>query len=99
MRKHLASDFSSLYFLDLGGNVRQNPKLSGTTHNVFGVQVGVSINLLIRKKRSGPARIHYAAVDEYWRKEKKSEYLDRAASLTGISWLTVSPDSKFNWLT
>ena len=52
MRKHLAQDFDEIYILDLGGNVRKNPKLSGTTHNVFGIQVGVSINLFVRK-RSG----------------------------------------------
>src|SRR5437667_674830 len=44
MRKHLAQDFDAIYLLDLGGNVRKNPKLSGTTHNVFGIQLGVSIN-------------------------------------------------------
>ena len=52
MRKHLAQDFDDIYILDLGGNVRKNPKLSGTTHNVFGIQVGVSINFFIRKKIS-----------------------------------------------
>ena len=31
---------------------RKNPKLSGTTHNVFGFQVGVSINLFVRKPKS-----------------------------------------------
>src|SRR5438128_1479953 len=51
MRKHLAQDFDEIYLLDLGGNVRKNPKLSGTTHNVFGIQVGVSVNLFIRKRR------------------------------------------------
>lgn len=51
MRKHLAKDFDAIYILDLGGNVRKNPKLSGTTHNVFGIQVGVSINLFVRKRR------------------------------------------------
>lgn len=49
MRKHLAEDFDAIYILDLSGNVRKNPKLSGTTHNVFGIQVGVSINLFVRK--------------------------------------------------
>ena len=49
MRKHLADDFDAIYILDLGGNVRKNPKLSGTTHNVFGIQVGVSINFLSRR--------------------------------------------------
>ncbi|MCX6044688.1 MAG: N-6 DNA methylase [Chloroflexi bacterium] len=51
MRKQLAQDFDDIYILDLGGNVRKNPKLSGTTHNVFGIQVGVSITILIRKRR------------------------------------------------
>ena len=50
MRKHLARDFDKIYVLDLGGNVRKNPKLSGTTHNVFGIQVGVSITFLVRNR-------------------------------------------------
>jgi predicted helicase len=54
MRKHVASEFDLIYVLDLGGNVRKNPKLSGTTHNVFGIQVGVSINLFIRKPKGKP---------------------------------------------
>lgn len=51
VRKHLDKDFDLIYVLDLGGNVRKNPKLSGTTHNVFGIQVGVSINLFVRKPK------------------------------------------------
>ncbi len=50
MRKNLEGDFDEIYVLDLGGNVRKNPKLSGTTHNVFGIQVGVSINIFVRKR-------------------------------------------------
>lgn len=52
MRKHLVQDFDAIYVLDLGGNVRKNPKLSGTTHNVFGIQVGVSINIFVKKRRA-----------------------------------------------
>lgn len=51
MRKNLEADFDEIYVLDLGGNVRKNPKLSGTTHNVFGIQVGVSVNIFVRKRR------------------------------------------------
>jgi len=50
MRKNMEQDFAEIYVLDLGGNVRKNPKLSGTTHNVFGIQVGVSINIFVRKR-------------------------------------------------
>lgn len=39
MRQQLEKDFDKMYVFDLGGNVRKNPKLSGTTHNVFGIQV------------------------------------------------------------
>ncbi len=50
MRKNMERDFDEIYVLDLGGNVRKNPKLSGTTHNVFGIQVGVSVNICVRKR-------------------------------------------------
>ena len=55
VRKHLAEEFDEIRIVDLGGNVRKNPKLSGTTHNVFGIQVGVSVNFFIRRKGSARA--------------------------------------------
>ena len=54
MRKHLLNDFTDIYHLDLHGNVRRNPKLSGTTHNVFGIQVGVGITVAVRKQVVAP---------------------------------------------
>lgn len=51
MRKNLEQNFDAIYIFDLGGNVRKNPKLSGTTHNVFGIQVGVSINIFVKKRK------------------------------------------------
>jgi predicted helicase len=100
MRKHLARDFDAIYVLDLGGNVRKNPKLSGTTHNVFGIQVGVSITLLIRhKERNAPARIHYHAVPSNWRKEEKYRFLTQVEDVSGVEWEAVTPDRKNNWLT
>ena len=79
MRRHLEQDFNTIYVLDLGGNVRKNPKLSGTTHNVFGIQVGVSINLFVKKQNGLSKRdtkIYYATTDQYWRKGQKYEFLD-----------------------
>jgi predicted helicase len=51
VRTHLERDFDALYVLNLGGDVRKNPKLSGTTHNVFGIQVGVSVNIFIKRRK------------------------------------------------
>ncbi len=127
MREHLGRDFDAIYVLDLGGNVRKNPKLSGTTHNVFGIQVGVSISLLVRKKHTLPlgragegsatgkatsprpspngegvlrsARIFYARIDEFWRKEQKYRYLDEVQQRLKVEWKSIRPDEKNTWLT
>ena len=48
-RKVVASEFNYIYVIDLGGDVRANPKLSGTKHNVFGIQTGVAICFMVRK--------------------------------------------------
>ena len=103
MRKHLAQDFDAIYILDLGGNVRQNPKLSGTTHNVFGIQVGVSINFFIKrdaiKTDLKPPEIFYARADEFWRKEEKYHYLNSKKHYQNVDWQWITPDSRYTWLT
>ena len=101
MRKHLADDFDVIYILDLSGNVRKNPKLSGTTHNVFGIQVGVSINFFVktRNNANSQAEIFYARVDEFWRKEDKYRYLDSKEHYRNIKWKSIIPDQRYTWLT
>ncbi|MBA3534156.1 MAG: DNA helicase, partial [Ardenticatenales bacterium] len=103
MRKELLKDFTRIYTLDLGGNVRKNPKLSGTTHNVFGIQVGVAITLLIRHRGgelpTGPARVFYARVGEEWRKEEKYRFLDETGDLMHLEWQELIPDARGAWLT
>ena len=101
LRKHLVNDFDAIYILDLSGNVRKNPKLSGTTHNVFGIQVGVSINLLIKRRdnANSQAEIFYARVDEFWRKEDKYRYLDSKKHYQSIEWKSITPDRRYTWLT
>ena len=103
MRKHLVDDFDSIYLLDLGGNVRRNPKLSGTMHNVFGIQVGVSINLFIKESTTKTdlksAKIFYARVDEFWRKEDKYNHLNLKQYYQNIKWQQITPDDHYTWLT
>ena len=101
MRKHLAADFDTIYILDLSGNVKKNPKLSGTTHNVFGIRVGVSINFFIKRRNNAnsQAEIFYARVDEFWRKEDKYRYLDSKKHCQNIEWRSIMPDRRNTWLT
>ncbi|MDM8560628.1 type ISP restriction/modification enzyme, partial [Candidatus Parabeggiatoa sp. HSG14] len=94
MRKHLGQDFSKLYILDLGGNVRKNP---GKTSNVFDIRVGVSINLLV--KSSSPEKsIYYAHVGDELSKEQKLNYLI-GRNLAGVDWQVISPNDESVWLT
>jgi len=101
MRKHLSDNFDAIYILDLSGNVRKNPKLSGTTHNVFGIQVGVSISFFVKRrgKTNSQAEIFYARVDEIWRKEDKYRYLDTKEYYRNIEWQAIRPDQRYTWLT
>jgi predicted helicase len=48
-RKSLASEFDFVYIVDTQSDVRKNPKLSGTKHNVFGIQTGVAVLFLVKK--------------------------------------------------
>ena len=102
MRKYLAHEFDRIYVLDLGGNVRKNPKLSGTTHNVFGIQVGVAITLLIKTANhdiTKQGEIFYASVGEDWKKEQKYGQLIDWEDLRGAPWSKITPDAKNTWLT
>jgi predicted helicase len=99
MRKHLAQDFTQIYHLDLHGNVRQNPKLSGTTHNVFGIQVGVGITIAVRNKLHATRFIKYYRVPADWRKTEKLMFLAEKKSISAVAWHDLQPDTKQTWLT
>jgi predicted helicase len=85
MRKHLEEEFDAIYVLDLGADVRKNPKLSGTTHNVFGIQVGVSINFLVRRKEHRcKARISYFCLEERALKDEKYQFLKNKGEVSRL---------------
>ena len=46
-RKIVEDEFDYVYIVDLRSDVRANPKIAGTTHNVFGIQTGVAIMFLV----------------------------------------------------
>ena len=97
-RRLAAQEFSDIYILDLGSDVRRNPKISGTKHNVFGIQTGVAIAFLVRKKdRVGECRIGYARRDDAETAVDKLAYL-RSATLDGIKFDSITPDKRNDWL-
>ncbi|HYT42979.1 MAG TPA: type ISP restriction/modification enzyme, partial [Methylomirabilota bacterium] len=99
MRMHLLKDFTQIYHLDLHGNVRKNPKLSGTTHNVFGIQVGVGITIAVRASQNSERVLRYYRVPEYWKKTEKLAFLREKGSITTIDWQELTPNIKYTWIT
>ena len=99
MRKHLAQDFDAIYLLDLGGNARKGLKVSDA--NVFGIRVGVSINLFVKTKQnpSEIPRLFYYPTDELWNKEQKFNFLNERQHVDNIVWQTIQLDVKHMWLT
>ena len=98
MRKNLLQDFTRMYHVDLHGNVRENPKISGTTHNVFGIQVGVGITVAIRIARHTDRGLLYHRVPDNWRKEEKLFWLAKKRNVAAVEWRTLQPDEKHTWL-
>ncbi len=99
-RKTVAAEFAEAYVVDLGGDVRANPKLSGTKHNVFGIQTGVAISFFV--KRAGVSgqrgcRVFYARRPELETAEEKLAWLgsERVAS---VGFEEVRTDTHFNWI-
>jgi len=96
-RKAITTEFNELWIVDLGGDVRENPKLSGTTHNVFGIQTGVAISFLVKRHRAQGCRIFYARRPELETAEEKLAFLG-TAKLETTEREEIKPDPKNNWI-
>ena len=98
-RKVASEEFTDIYVMDLGSDVRRNPKIAGTTHNVFGIQTGVAISFFVRDKaKSGACGIHYARREDSELAKDKLAYLQRA-ELEQIAFQDIAPDQRNDWLT
>ncbi len=98
-RKVAAEEFNEIYVIDLGGNIRRNPKLSGTKHNVFGIQVGVAITLMVKKRtdQKGNCGIFYYRRPEFETNDEKLEFLS-TTKFKDIPFIHITPDKNGNWI-
>jgi predicted helicase len=96
-RDVVTREFNEVHIVDLGGDVRANPKLSGTRHNVFGIQTGVAIGFLVKRAKALGCRIFYSRRPEMETAEEKLAWLSKAR-LSGIERSEIRPDAKHNWL-
>lgn len=109
-RRIVAQEFNEIRIVDLGGDVRLNPKLSGTRHNVFGIQTGVAISFLVKRrsatrgvkggkgaKGEHACRIFYTRRPEFETAEEKLVWLGQS-KLSELATEEVRPDAKGNWI-
>ena len=99
-RKTVGSEFAEAYVVDLGGDVRANPKLSGTKHNVFGIQTGVAISFFVKRQGvSGKkgCRVFYARRPEMETAEEKLAWLDNTR-ISRLQFDEVRPDAQSSWV-
>lgn len=96
-RAVVGSEFNEIYILDLGGNVRANAKLSGTKHNVFGIQTGVAITFLVKRKKAQGCRIFYARRPELESASEKLAFLG-SVKMESIDFEELAPDARHNWI-
>jgi predicted helicase len=99
MRKHLRKDFDRITVIDLGGNVRRNTKLSGTAHNVFGIQVGVNITMMEHHADREDGYVRYTRMDEFWTRHQKYHELERLGDAFNCEYLDATDNKKNLWLT
>jgi predicted helicase len=102
MRKHLASDFTSILHLNLKGNARTSgERRKKEAGNIFdnAIRVGVGITLLVRNPKAQRSRILVYSVDDYLKSMQKKELLVRLGSFSRTPTAEIIPDARYTWLT
>lgn len=98
-RKCIAEEFDQVFIVDTRSDVRSNPKISGTAHNVFGIQTGVAVMFLVRNggKDKQACTINYFTLQDEQRKKEKLDWF-QATKLRDINFQKIHPDNKGNWI-
>ena len=96
MRYELLSKFDEIYIINLHGSTKRNES-TGTQKDecVFNIQVGVSINIFIKRKDGNNgqlARVFYK--DIYGSQRKKLQYLS-AHQLNDVDFQEIHPSAPF----
>jgi predicted helicase len=100
-RKTIQDDFDFAYIIDTKSDVRANPKIAGTTHNVFGIQAGIAVMFLVKtshkKIKQNPCRIEYVTMEDNWLKQEKLNWFSEH-KFYNIDFDNITPDKNNNWL-
>jgi predicted helicase len=96
-RKTVADEFNYIYVVDLGGDVRVDPRLSGTKHNVFGIQTGVAISFMVKRVKAEKSTIKYVRRPQFETAEDKLAYL-HSTNISSLQFDEIRPNAKSYWI-
>jgi predicted helicase len=96
-RRDVGDEFNEIFVVDLGGDVRANPKLSGTKNNVFGIQTGVTVTFLVKRSKQKGSRIFYVRRPEMETAEDKLAWLS-SSKASDIRYERIEPDKSAAWV-
>lgn len=100
-RKSLEKEFSSIYVVNLRGDIRGKAKETAKREgqNVFDIMTGVSITILVKKPNTSPkAKIHFYNLDDYMNRVEKLKFLKDSKSCNNIDFTNISPNDKGDWI-
>ena len=93
-RKVMPTEFSDLYIVDLGGDIRKKGKVG----NVFGIMTGVAVGFFVRRSgRQSAGQIHYYALEDEQSGADKLAALQQL-NVADLDFQEIAPDSTGNWL-
>jgi predicted helicase len=97
MRQSLLASFERIYILNLHGSTKKKEKTldGGKDENVFDIQQGTAILILVKNPEIKDRRIYYA--DLFGEREEKYQWLDRNSLFT-TEWKSLNPKSPFHLL-
>lgn len=108
IRRCLADEFSSIYVLNLRGDIRKNMLSKGKARegqNIFGggSMTGISLTILVKNPKSAiSGQVFYHDIGDDLSTEQKLAAISRFGSLEGVAcagaWRKIVPDEHGDWL-
>ncbi len=107
MRKCLAEEFSSIYVINLRGNLRTSgdeAKKEGQSVFEHGTRTPIAISILIKnpvRKSTSSAKIHFLDIGECLTRADKLNILSEMKSVNEVEtndWKKIAPDEYGDWL-
>lgn len=103
VRACLAQEFSSIYVLNLRGNLRtQGEVLCREGGHIFenGSRTPVAITILVKNPNATQGcKIQYRDIGDFLKREEKIETLREKKSISGFTdWETITPDKHNDWI-